>query len=116
MADMTWPSDVRLSEPARQTLVAIARAVPEVQQLILFGSRATGMARPESDIDLAVSGPGLTPAAVASMWQAIDDSDLLYTVDLVHLHPQVDAALRAAIKREGVVLWSRSPPPSSCRT
>jgi predicted nucleotidyltransferase len=50
-------------------IVAAVRAVlPEVQALILFGSRAEGGDRPDSDLDLAVLLP--EPADVVALWEA----------------------------------------------
>jgi predicted nucleotidyltransferase len=34
---------------------AVARELPSVEKLILFGSRARGQARPDSDYDIAVA-------------------------------------------------------------
>jgi predicted nucleotidyltransferase len=53
-----------------------ARLTPQVEEVRLFGSRAKGCARPDSDVDLAVTvggGPGATVAgnyvALASRWE-----------------------------------------------
>lgn len=100
-------ADLQLSVVARETLITLASAIPEIDRLILFGSRAQGTARSDSDIDLAVSGARLQADAVARLWSAIDDSDLLYPIDLVHLHAGTEPELSAAIARQGVVLWSR---------
>jgi len=52
---------------------ALARlcAEPDVQAVIAFGSRATGEARADSDLDLAVivRQPQLTPAEKLARWQ-----------------------------------------------
>jgi len=52
---------------------ALARvcAEPEVQALVVFGSRARGQARADSDLDLAVivRQPQLTPAEKMGCWQ-----------------------------------------------
>jgi predicted nucleotidyltransferase len=52
---------------------ALARlcAEPEVQVVIVFGSRARGQARADSDLDLAVivRQPQLTPAEKMGCWQ-----------------------------------------------
>ena len=39
-----------------RTLVAVFRRYPDLEQVILFGSRATGGATERSDIDLATRG------------------------------------------------------------
>ena len=42
--------------PAATVLVAVFRRYPDLEQVILFGSRATGKATERSDIDLATRG------------------------------------------------------------
>jgi len=67
-------------------LQAIA-ADPTVQALVLFGSRASGTARPDSDLDLLVveRTPHLEgPAKVASWWRHFEPlKQLRLPVDLI---------------------------------
>ena len=55
--------------------LALARlcADPDVRAVLVFGSRARGEARPDSDLDLAVivDCPQLPPAEKASCWQRL---------------------------------------------
>ena len=48
--------DVELPAAALCELVAVFRRYPDLEQVILFGSRATGRATERSDIDLATRG------------------------------------------------------------
>jgi hypothetical protein len=53
-------------------------------QPVLFGSRAAGKARRFSDIDLGFRGPGPLPDGVRGrLWEAFDDSNIPYVVDIV---------------------------------
>lgn len=53
-------------------------------EVFLFGSRATGRARPYSDLDLAVRGPAPMGLALqAEVQEAFDESDLPFRVDIV---------------------------------
>ena len=47
---------VELPSAALHELVAVFRRYPDLEQVILFGSRATGKATERSDIDLATRG------------------------------------------------------------
>ena len=61
----------------------LSRHLPgrEVQ---IFGSRATGRAKPHSDIDLVIMGDELLPVTTMRILRdAFDDSDLPFQVDLV---------------------------------
>jgi uncharacterized protein len=49
-------------------IAAIGAALPDVQALTLFGSRAQGLERPDSDLDLAVMLPA--PADPVRLWEA----------------------------------------------
>ncbi len=54
--------------------------------MAVFGSRATGRARPFSDLDLLVSDPPrLTWAQRADLRDAFEDSQLPFGVDVVEL-------------------------------
>lgn len=59
---------------------------PGVHLVFLFGSRASGSARPFSDFDLGVVGPPLPPDVRASIEQEFEDSDFPYLVDLVEFN------------------------------
>ncbi|MFN3610998.1 nucleotidyltransferase family protein [Tepidimonas sp.] len=74
-------------------------------QLRLFGSRARGDARPQSDIDVALcSGSPLPLDELAALREALEESSIPFRVDLVDL-ARAAPALRQAIEREGVA-WT----------
>ena len=51
------PKLLDLEDPVSATLRCLAGAVPRGTRLIVFGSRARGDARPDSDVDLLVVEP-----------------------------------------------------------
>lgn len=62
-----------------------------------FGSRATGLAKPHSDLDLVVMGEEPIPDPVlAELHADLEDSDLPFRVDVV-LWPDAPPSLRVAI-------------------
>jgi type I restriction enzyme S subunit len=66
----------------------------------VFGSRATGRARPLSDLDLAIdAGRRLSLDETARLGEAFSDSDLPYKVDIVDWHA-VDERFRQMIAAE----------------
>lgn len=80
----------------------------ELRLCVLFGSRATGRARPGSDVDLAVwpSPPGARPSGRQKLdW--IGDLTLLLEpeVNLVVVSPELDPVLGREISRDGRVLY-----------
>ncbi len=61
----------------------LARHLPG-REVLIFGSRATGRAKPHSDIDLVIMGDELLPVTtIRILRDAFDDSDLPFQVDLV---------------------------------
>ena len=84
------------------------KALPFVEAIYLFGSRARGTHRDRSDIDLAI----VCPMAGVREWQTVldivDDADTLLHVDCVRLDAEpADSALRQQIETERVTLFFR---------
>lgn len=74
-------------------------------RVYLFGSWAHGSASRISDIDVAVeSAQPLPRGLLAEIHEALDESRILYPVDLVDL-TEAAPALRRRVEAEGV-LWS----------
>ena len=73
--------------------------------VFLFGSRATGEGGRFSDIDIGIlPQEPLPPGLFAELREALEESAILYTVDVVDLS-EVSDAFRRRVLREGVQ-WS----------
>lgn len=73
-------------------------------KVLLFGSRATGSAKPYSDIDLAIdAGAPLSLDQLAKLADSFENSALPYKVDIVDWHA-IDDEFREIIKRDGRLL------------
>ena len=57
---MNQPAEIDLQPELHLFLVEWAQQYPEIEQIILFGSRALGNAKRGSDVDLAVVGTQVT--------------------------------------------------------
>ena len=75
----------------------------ELGKALVFGSRATGRARPSSDIDLALVGVK-NPATVDRLRTDFEESLLAVTVDLVDYDRLANPRLRAHIDAVGIEL------------
>lgn len=93
---------VALAEPLR----AVLCAYPTVQRAILFGSRAKGTHRPNSDIDLCLVAPDLPFSDYLRLAAALDERVMPYSLDLVLQHHIDNPDLLAHIQRVGVVLYN----------
>ena len=88
----------------RQALAAF----PEVEEAIIYGSRARGTNRVASDIDITLKGSNLTYLQLALLDAKIDDLYLPYFVDLSLFSMIKNTDLIESIEREGKVLYSNS--------
>lgn len=79
----------------------------DIEQILLFGSRARGNNKPKSDIDLAVF-PSSGFSNRGRLSSDLDDIDTLLKVDVVFIDKQSDPKLLKNIEREGVILYERS--------
>ena len=75
------------------------------QRLCLFGSRARGDFRPDSDYDFALWG---VPAACQpQLLNAVDDLPSLYKIDVVFVDNHTSPALLDNLKKDGVILMDK---------
>jgi len=93
-------------------LTAALRSIDAIEYAYLFGSRASGMARPESDVDLAI---GLTGGRDLELLGPLHDRILQVLdplvpgerLDLVVLTERTPVALRHHVFRHGKLLFER---------
>jgi predicted nucleotidyltransferase len=91
--------------PAPEYLVAERlMPFPEVERIVLFGSRARGDAMPRSDIDLAVACPRADPKVWSDIAEAAEEAPTLLRIDLVRMDT-APPELLAEIARDGRVLY-----------
>jgi predicted nucleotidyltransferase len=73
-----------------------------VQRVLLFGSRARGDNRSNSDIDLAVyADNGIS----GNLFDAVDEAAGVYKFDLIDMCSSINETLRKRIEEEGVIVF-----------
>ncbi|MEN8166925.1 MAG: nucleotidyltransferase domain-containing protein [Pseudomonadota bacterium] len=87
-------------------LCSVFRRHAYVEQVVLFGSRAKGTARYNSDIDLAVEGV-LNDLQIEALAMELDDLPLAYQFDVKALSSVRSAPLKRHIERVGRVIYER---------
>ena len=85
-------------------LAALARRFG-AKRLVLFGSRARGDNRPNSDIDLAVYG--MPEDNRAEFWMCCEELPTLLKFDIVHITDGMEPVFLANIERDGVELMDK---------
>ena|SRR5260370_25885596 len=94
---------IALNENERKTLTNIMKrhATDQHYKVVVFGSRVNGKARKYSDVDVALIGEHAVPLrTIALLADALDDSSLPYTVDIVDFDSAGDA-MQSEITRNG---------------
>ncbi|TVM05667.1 MAG: nucleotidyltransferase domain-containing protein [Halomonas sp.] len=82
---------------------------PAICQAVLFGSRAMGTHRPNSDIDLCLDAPGLPFTDFLTLSAAMDERVLPYRLDLVLRHHIENPDLLTHIDQVGVTVYANAP-------
>lgn len=99
-----------LSDATLEEILAVFRENIQVEDVILFGSRAKGSYRPGSDIDLAVKGKGLTFQEFVKLLVKLDELELIYKIDAVNYQTIKNQELLDHISRVGVRLLQTATP------
>jgi predicted nucleotidyltransferase len=96
-----------LKEETIEKINAVLSDFPQVEKAILYGSRAKGDFKRGSDIDLTLTGSGLTFKTLLRIDNELDDLLLPYHIDLSILENISNPDLIEHIGRVGVVFYER---------
>jgi predicted nucleotidyltransferase len=102
-----------MSDPSglSEKTIAAVRGVfarhPEIDEAILFGSRAKGTYRAGSDIDLALRGAKLDQRTLGRISGELDDLPIPYSFSLVVADERLEPALQAHLDRVGVMFYAK---------
>ncbi|MBF0621467.1 MAG: nucleotidyltransferase domain-containing protein [Magnetococcales bacterium] len=98
-----------LSVEVLNQLCTVFHHVAQIQKVLLFGSRAKGVYRPDSDIDLALVGVG-DDLLAELVSEVLDSLPLPYHFDVKAYDSLTYPPLIEHIKRVGVPLYQRDAP------
>ena len=102
--DETNAAVTGLDEKELSQLQALFSSYPEIRKIILFGSRAKGTARKNSDIDLVVDGIE-NFLSIESLSMELDELPLPYRFDLQAMSTIKNHSLLEHIERVGIVIY-----------
>ena len=80
---------------------------PQIEKVIIYGSRAKGNFKKGSDIDLTLEGTGLNLSVINSLLNELDDLLLPYTFDVSIFNQIGNADLVEHIGRVGDVFYEK---------
>lgn len=97
-----------LSERERETLARVlAPFADRIERVGVFGSRASGQARPNSDIDLVLYGD-IDEALERRVWTLLEDANLPVSVDVVAYSRISHPPLKAHIDATSIIMFDRA--------
>jgi predicted nucleotidyltransferase len=96
-----------LSDNTIDRLHEVFRRYDEVEEVIIYGSRAKGNFRNGSDIDIIVKGNRINRKIMSSIWQDIEDLNFPYKVDLSDFQVLNTPDLSDHIERVGKVIYRK---------
>jgi predicted nucleotidyltransferase len=96
-----------VSFPRRNEILKVLSSNESMEEVILFGSRAKGSFRKNSDIDLAVkTSEELSFREKRKLREKVDEAAGIYSVDLL-FWDEISEEMREQVEREGVWVWKR---------
>lgn len=94
-----------LPEYVVQAIIKELQKREKVTRAVIFGSRARGDYKCNSDIDLAVYHEGELPAG---LWLDLDEAAGIYKIDVIDMNGPLDEKLRQRIAEQGVEIYRQS--------
>ncbi len=78
----------------------------EIEEAVLFGSRAKGIFKKGSDVDIAIKGKNITNSIVTRLSYLLnEEKPLPYYFDVVHYEKIEEPELTKHIDRVGIVIY-----------
>lgn len=94
-----------LAEDVVKRIQSVFARYPEIDQVVIYGSRAKGTFRTGSDIDLTLKGHNLTERHLSLIQQALDDLNTPYLFDVSIFEQLAAPDLENHITRVGKVFY-----------
>ncbi len=98
-----------LKETHLTIIKSIFEKYQEIDEAILYGSRANGNYRNGSDIDLTLKGKKLDLSLLVKIQMELEDSTLPHQVDLSIYHRIENENLKEHIGRIGISFYKKAP-------
>src|SRR3989338_2427709 len=96
-----------LSSKELSEITLILKKFPDIQEAILFGSRAMGTFKPASDVDIALKGRITLPVVARFKALLEEESPMPYTFDVVDYHTIETPAFKEHIDKHGKSIYKQ---------
>lgn len=94
-----------LSSETIRKLIHVFNRYPEIDKILLYGSRAKGNFHHGSDIDLTIMGEGVSPSQLLQIENELDDLLIPYKIDISLFRQITNQDLIDHIKRVGITFF-----------
>lgn len=91
----------------QKRIVEVFSHYKEIEKVVLFGSRAIGNNKLNSDLDFTIYGQGLNLSLLIKIESEFDDLLLPYKFDLSVYHQITNTELISRINRVGKVIYHK---------
>ena len=97
-----------LTEKSYDELLGILSSIPEIEEVLLFGSRARGDFWRASDVDLSIKGTNVVRRTLAILNDKLYESHIPQIFD-THIYSDIkNPNFRRNVDREGKVIYRRT--------
>ena len=97
-----------LTDKSYNELLQILASIPEIEEAVIFGSRARGDFWRASDVDLSIKGKNFTRHTLARLNNELYESCIPQIFD-THIYASIkNPDFKANIDREGKVLYKKN--------
>jgi len=93
-----------LPEHILNALIKELQKRENVIRAVIFGSRARGDYKYNSDIDIAVYCEGRMPSG---LWSDLDEAAGIYKIDVIDMNSPLDGKFRQRIEEQGIEIYRR---------
>jgi len=90
-----------------QSITSVFVKHAEIEEVVIYGSRAKGNFREGSDVDLTLIGQGLSSDLLSTVLQEIDDLNTPYLFDISIFSSLKSPELEGHIKRVGKTFYKK---------
>lgn len=89
-----------LSDKTYNKLVSVFEKYPEIQKVIIYGSRAGGNFKEGSDIDITLLGDNISDKLLSKIFWEVDDLDTPYLFD-ISIYSNLNNEFQSEIDKKG---------------
>lgn len=93
-----------IKEKSYQEILEVFKQIPEIKQVVLFGSRARGDYKQTSDIDLAVTFKEIDKKLL--LIHKLEEINCILKFDVLNIEKISKKELKENIQKEGIVIYS----------